>query len=90
MFYYYVAWVPIMSALDAGLMIADKRRAVRHRRRIREETLLFFAAVGGAVGGWIAMYAAHHKTRKRHFRLLMPLFAVLQISLLFFFCFHKK
>ena len=47
--------------------------------RIAETTLLFLAAIGGALGEWIAMYTRHHKTTKVLFFLGVPILLVIHI-----------
>ena len=90
MFYYYVAYVTLMSVLDMILMIRDKAAAVRRRRRISENTLLIVAAFGGAIGGFLAMYLARHKTKHWYFVLLMPMFSLVHLMLGFFLYSIKK
>ena len=46
----------IMNLLGFFLMMTDKRRARRHKRRISERTLLTVAALGGSLGSLLAMY----------------------------------
>lgn len=50
--------------------------------RIREVTLLTWAALGGALGAFLGMHLFHHKTRHKKFRLLVPLFMVIHLSLI--------
>lgn len=57
----------------------DKRRARLGRWRIPERTLLLLAALGGALGARLGMGVFHHKTQKRRFRILVPLFLVIQL-----------
>ncbi|MDA1279216.1 MAG: DUF1294 domain-containing protein [Chloroflexi bacterium] len=45
----------------------DKRRAARSQRRIREETLLVWAMMGGWPAGIWAMRRYRHKTSKPSF-----------------------
>lgn len=59
----------------------DKRRAVRGRWRIPERMLLGLAFLGGALGAWLGMKLCHHKTSKKKFVILVPLFLVLHIAL---------
>lgn len=59
----------------------DKSRARRGAWRISERVLLTGAAVGG-IGAYLGMLAFRHKTRKLVFRILLPVFAVLQVVLL--------
>jgi uncharacterized membrane protein YsdA (DUF1294 family) len=72
----------VMNIVTFALFGLDKWKAVHQRWRIPEIVLLGFAALGGALGGLLGMYVFHHKTRKRQFRLLLPLFLFLQIFLL--------
>jgi uncharacterized membrane protein YsdA (DUF1294 family) len=46
----------------------DKWRSRGEGRRIRERTLLWWMAVGGWLGGWLAMAWFRHKTVKQPFR----------------------
>ena len=73
----------ILSLVTFILFGVDKRRAVKHRWRISEGTLLIFSLFGG-IGGLLGMICFHHKTRKWKFRILVPLFAVLDAMLIVF------
>ena len=79
------AWVAVMSVVGAIVCALDKRAARRGARRVPEKTLWLLAVFGGAAGVWAAMLIAHHKTRKTHFAVLMPILAVLQLGLIVFF-----
>ena len=58
----------------------DKRRAKRGRWRIPESRLLFTALIGGAAGALLGMLVFHHKTRKWKFRILLPLFLLVNLA----------
>ena len=45
------------------VMGADKRRARRHRWRVRESTLFALCLLGGSLGGVLGMLVVRHKTR---------------------------
>ena len=47
----------------------DKWRAGRSGQRVPERTLVILAALGGWLGGWLAMQLFRHKTIKRTFKL---------------------
>ncbi len=49
---------------SAGAIWRDKRRATRDQWRVKEETLLAWALVGGWPGGIWAMRKFRHKTQK--------------------------
>ena len=75
-------WFLLINALAAFATVRDKSAARRGQRRIPEYHLLFLAFLGGALGEWIAMYAAHHKTRKFRFAIGVPLMLLIQIAVL--------
>lgn len=80
----YVISINITSFL---LFTVDKYKAVHHLWRISEFTLLLISFLGGGFGSFLAMKVCHHKTRHLQFRLLIPLFMVLQIiGGIVFFC----
>lgn len=74
----------IISVIAFILYGIDKYRAVKKRWRIPEATLVLFAAIGGAAGALLGMFAWHHKTRKWKFRILVPLFLVIWIGILIY------
>ena len=59
----------------------DKSKAQRDRWRIPESTLLLLAFFGGALGALLGMRAFHHKTKHWKFKILVPLFLILQLAL---------
>ena len=62
----------------------DKRRAKKNKWRISEKTLFILAAVGGSVGALLGMTKFRHKTQNWRFKLLVPLFLLLQVALLIY------
>ncbi len=79
---YIIIIISVMSVISFILFGADKARAVRGDRRIRERTLLLSAALFGAPGALLGMLCFRHKIRKNAFRLLVPVFLAVQIFLL--------
>ena len=75
-------WLGTISLLTFLLFGWDKLMAKRGLRRIPEAGLLFSALLGGAFGGLCGMFLFRHKTRKPVFRVLIPLFLLLQAALL--------
>ena len=73
------AWLVLANLAGFFLMLADKRRAVRHRWRIPERTLLLTALLGGSLGSLAGMRLFHHKTRHWYFVWGIPLILALQI-----------
>ena len=71
----------LINIITFLLFSIDKHKAERHQWRISEATLLGFSIIGGALGGIIGMVLCHHKVRKPHFYIGLPMILVIQISL---------
>ena len=80
-------WYIIILCYNAFVFLIfglDKLFAMNKHRRISERTLLLLSFFFGAVGAMFGMVVFCHKTRKMKFRLLVPLFVVLNIVLVEF------
>lgn len=73
----YLAVINLITFLIYG---ADKWKAVHHRWRVPEVTLILLAAAGGSAGAYLGMRIFHHKTRKNKFRIGIPAILFLQIA----------
>ena len=76
---YFVIVINVIALLAFG---TDKLRAVCHKRRIRESTLLTIAFIGGSFGALAGMYLFRHKIRKKHFSVGVPLMLAAHIVVL--------
>ena len=73
-----------LAAVNLALLAAmgaDKRAAVRKRRRVPEATLFALAVLGGSAGGLLGMLLFRHKTRKPAFAAGFPLILLCQLAL---------
>lgn len=70
----------IINVITFVIFGVDKYKAIRQEWRIRESTLLGLALIGGSIGGWLAMYIFHHKTKKVKFFVGIPVILVIQIA----------
>lgn len=82
MFKYLLIYLAALSLVLFIMMGHDKRRARRGGRRVPEKRLFALATLGGALGGWLGMYAFHHKTRHWYFKFGFPALALLQAAAL--------
>lgn len=73
-----LAYFLIVSAVSIGLTVHDKRAARRGGRRVRERTLLLWAAAGGSTAMLLAMLAVRHKTRRLKFMAGIPCILAVQ------------
>ena len=62
-------------------MFIDKSKAVKGKWRIPESTLFILSILGGAIGGFAAMYLFHHKNRKWSFKIIFALSLILHLAL---------
>ena len=74
----YLAAVNLAAFVLYGI---DKRKAVKHKWRIPEATLILIAAIGGSVGALLGMFFFRHKTKHIKFIVGVPLILVIQIAL---------
>ncbi|WPO84380.1 DUF1294 domain-containing protein [Chryseobacterium sp. JJR-5R] len=61
--------VSIINTVTFALFGIDKRKAVKHRKRILETYLLMLTFLGGTAGATIRMFAFRHKISKQSFLL---------------------
>lgn len=73
-------WLGLVSAVAVAVTVYDKYAAPRGKRRIRESTLLWMAAIGAAPAMWLTMFLIRHKTRKPKFMLGIPAIFLLQVA----------
>ena len=79
---YLFIYLAIVNALAFLLMLTDKIKAKHKRWRIPEKTLLGVCAIGGSLGGLIAMKLFRHKTMHPKFSIGIPLLLAIHVILL--------
>lgn len=77
----YIIFINITSFL---LMFIDKRKAINHKWRISESTLLLSAILGGSIGAILGMNIFRHKTKHLKFKFGLPLILIIQLSLIIY------
>ena len=77
---YILAYLLIVNAVAFLLMLIDKIKAKKNRWRIKESTLMLWAAIGGSIGALAGMYTFRHKTLHRKFTIGIPLILAAQIA----------
>ena len=73
----------IINILAMFFTVSDKLRAIKHKRRISEFTLMTIAALGGSVTMLITMLIIRHKTRHLKFMLGIPVIILIQLIIVF-------
>lgn len=62
----------------------DKYRAVKRKRRIKENHLIILAYLGGGIGAFIGMLIFRHKIRKMKFQLLVSFALILNLVTVYY------
>ncbi len=77
--FWIIAYWMATSLVCVLLMFWDKLSAVKRRWRVPERTLLFWALIGGALGGKLGQRIYRHKTRKEPFRSWLNAWVVVNV-----------
>lgn len=72
----------IINTAASLLAVIDKKKAVKNKWRIPENTLMLIGLFGGAAGEYLTMRGIHHKTRRKKFMIGLPLEIVFHIILI--------
>lgn len=73
-----------MNLISFTMFFVDKRKAIKGKNRISEKSLLLSAFLFGSVGAFLSMQIFRHKTQKLKFKILVPLFFVLQMVCIYY------
>jgi len=88
-FYAFVIYLALVSLIAMIVTVTDKVKAIRHRWRIPECTLLLLSAAGGSLAMLLTMLVIRHKTRHIKFMLGIPIIMLFQgIVLWYIFIFR--
>ena len=74
----FIAFTNLLAFVGMGV---DKYNAKHRHFRIEEHTLLCLAVLGGAIGILLGMLIFRHKTKKKRFTIMVPLFLLIEALL---------
>jgi uncharacterized membrane protein YsdA (DUF1294 family) len=75
-----VLYIAVISLLTIAVTVYDKIAAKkRPKHRIRENTLLLLAVLGGGPAEYLTMQLIRHKTKHKKFMVGLPVIIVLEI-----------
>ena len=80
-----IIYIVLINIIAFGAMYWDKKRAIKGKWRIKENTLLLLVLLGGGIGAIAGMYTFSHKTKKMAFVIGFPLILICQIILIILF-----
>ena len=82
--YILIVYLLIMNIIASLAAVIDKRKAIKHKRRISEKALMLLGLFGGALGEYLTMKCIHHKTLHKKFMIGLPFEIILHIIILIF------
>lgn len=80
----FVAYLLFIQIIAIAVTVSDKKRAIKRRRRISENSLMLVAMLGGSVSMYITMIFIRHKTNHNKFMLGLPFIMFLHILCIYF------
>lgn len=75
----------IINIIGFTVFGIDKRKAIKHKRRISESSLLILTFLGGTIGALLGMLIFRHKISKKSFLLKFGLIVLVQVLIIYFF-----
>ncbi|MDY4078551.1 MAG: DUF1294 domain-containing protein [Clostridium sp.] len=76
---YFLFYLLIINIIAFCLMYIDKQKAKKNKWRIKEDTLMISAFLGGSIGALIGMNTFRHKTKHAKFKYGIPAILIFQI-----------
>ena len=78
MMYYLI----IINIIGFMMCYIDKKKAINHKYRISEYSLISISIIGGCYGFILGMYMFHHKTKKIKFRICIPIICIIWLYII--------
>lgn len=82
---YILIYLIIINLITFIVFALDKICAIKKKWRYKEISLLGMCFVGGAIGGFLAMYLFRHKNKKKLFVIGVPLIIVIHLFIILWF-----
>lgn len=79
---YLIIYLALINCISFLAYRTDKKKSVKGRWRIKENTLLLYSFLGGGIGSMLGMKMYHHKTKKLKFILGVPLLTIVSVVLI--------
>ena len=82
---WFLIYLAAISLFAIIITAFDTIRAIRHKWRVKEATLMIVAFIGGSVAMLLTMLLIRHKTRHPKFMIGIPVIILLQIGAAYVF-----
>lgn len=78
-----IIYILVVNTFGFSQMLYDKKQAKASQQRIPEKRLFLVAALGGALGSFIGMQVARHKTKHWNFLIFIPFLIIVNIATIY-------
>ncbi len=75
----YLIFINLIGFIQMGV---DKRKALKHKWRIKEKQLWLIALLFGSPGTYVGMQLFRHKTKHRLFKYGLPILSVIELVII--------
>lgn len=75
----FLIYIIFINLIGLSFMYIDKRKAIKNKWRVRENTLMFISLIGGSLGVLLGMHNFRHKTKHKKFTIGVPLLLIVNI-----------
>lgn len=76
-----IKYLLVINIIGFLICCLDKIKAIKHKYRVPEITLLLICLIGGCFGFLLGMVLIRHKIRKIKFKIIVPITIVIWILL---------
>ena len=73
---FFLLYILFINIFSFTLMLIDKKKDIKKKWRISEQTLLSVSFIGGSLGAYLAMILFRHKTKHFKFKYGLPLMII--------------
>ena len=81
--YFILSYYILINFILFLLVFIDKRKAIKNKWRIKENTLFKFFLLGGFIGGFLSMKLFNHKTKKKKFYFICIISLILHLFIVY-------
>lgn len=78
-----IVYLIIINTIAVFVTVHDKHAAQKGKWRVKENTLLLIAALGGSPSMYLTMLLIRHKTRKARFMVGIPLILITELIIIY-------
>lgn len=79
----FIIYIFLINIISFTMFFIDKRKALKNKWRIKENTLYFVSFFGGSIGSFFSMFLFNHKIKKKKFCFIVLLTLIFNIYIIY-------